>query len=243
MWKLARTPRWIGGLLFAFAVAAIFALLGQWQLARAIESGTVVERATETAVALDSVAKPTAPVSTDAGGQKVTYSGELVAGSGVVLEGRFNGGTKGYWVTAEVRGEASLAVAVGWTSDADAAASAASQVATTPITVTGRYLPTEPPNEDDFENGVQSSASVSALINQWPAAPESVYGGYLVSDEALFGLDAIDSPEPSTDIALNWLNVFYAIEWVVFAGLAFFLWFRLLKDAHERELEDAAELN
>lgn len=33
---------------------------------------------------------------------------------------------------------------------------------------------------------------------------------------------------------MNWLNVFYALEWVVFAGFAVFLWWRLLADAHRR---------
>lgn len=30
----------------------------------------------------------------------------------------------------------------------------------------------------------------------------------------------------------------YAVEWVVFAGFAFYLWWRLVKDAHERQLEE-----
>jgi surfeit locus 1 family protein len=42
-------------------------------------------------------------------------------------------------------------------------------------------------------------------------------------------------------VQFNWLNVFYAIEWVVFAGFAVFLWFRLVRDAFEREHEEAEE--
>ena len=38
---------------------------------------------------------------------------------------------------------------------------------------------------------------------------------------------------------LNWLNVFYAVEWVVFAGFAVFLWYRLVRDAVERERDEA----
>jgi hypothetical protein len=44
-----------------------------------------------------------------------------------------------------------------------------------------------------------------------------------------------------SDVSLNWLNVFYAIEWVVFAGFALYLWFRLVKDAWEREAEEALD--
>ena len=43
---------------------------------------------------------------------------------------------------------------------------------------------------------------------------------------------------PVTDTQLNWLNVFYAIEWVAFMLFAFYLWYRLVKDALEREIED-----
>jgi cytochrome oxidase assembly protein ShyY1 len=248
MWKLARTPRWIGALVFAFAVAAIFALLGQWQLARAVESGQTIVRETETVVPLESVEEPNSAVTSEGAGQKVTTSGQLVPGSGVILSGRFNGGVSGYWVVGELATSTgsgsgpSLAVALGWTDDADAAASAVSQLDDSTRTITGRYLTTEPPNEDDFENGEQKSASVSAFVNQWPVPPTSVYGGYVVTDDALYGLTAIDSPVPTTEVVLNWLNIFYAIEWVVFAGLAFFLWYRLLKDAYERQLEEAAEL-
>jgi hypothetical protein len=43
---------------------------------------------------------------------------------------------------------------------------------------------------------------------------------------------------PTNDVSLNWLNVFYAIEWALFAGFAVYLWYRLVKDAYEREEED-----
>jgi surfeit locus 1 family protein len=43
-------------------------------------------------------------------------------------------------------------------------------------------------------------------------------------------------------VALNWLNIFYAVEWVIFAGFAIFLWYRLARDAWERELEELEEL-
>ena len=50
----------------------------------------------------------------------------------------------------------------------------------------------------------------------------------------------IQSVRPTNDVSLNWLNVFYAIEWVLFAGFAVSLWYRLVKDAHEREEEEEA---
>ena len=57
------------------------------------------------------------------------------------------------------------------------------------------------------------------------------------SSTAPAGLDLIDAPPPITEIGLNLLNVFYAVEWVIFAGFAIFLWYRLVKDAWELENE------
>jgi len=245
MWQVARRPRWIGVLFVCLAIAAGFAALGQWQLGRAVDEGTVVERPTETSIALEDVAKPQSPVTTTAAKQRVSFEGEAVPGDYVVVGERFNGGVAGYWVVAHLLvGDDSLAVALGWAPSREAAQKAIAGIQTLDGDFTGRYLATEPPADDDFENGEQKSVSVAALINQWQDAPASVYGGYVVSDAAPAGLDVIDSPEPDSAVTLNWLNIFYAIEWAVFAGFAVFLWFRLVRDEWEREQElESEELN
>ena len=69
--------------------------------------------------------------------------------------------------------------------------------------------------------------------------PGPVYGGYLVLDQAPQGLASIVTVPPETDRELNWLNIFYAAEWVIFALFALYLWYRLVKDVWERELEEA----
>ncbi len=68
-----------------------------------------------------------------------------------------------------------------------------------------------------------------------------VYRPYLASVAAPDGLSDIDSPAPEEKSSLNWLNIFYAAEWVIFAGFAFYLWYRLARDAWERELEELEE--
>jgi hypothetical protein len=86
--------------------------------------------------------------------------------------------------------------------------------------------------------------SSAALLGQWHDVEDlAVYRPYLVSDDAASGLSKISSPAPSDGARVNWLNIFYAIEWAVFAGFAFYLWYRLARDAWEKEveeLEDAA---
>jgi surfeit locus 1 family protein len=248
MWSVARRPRWIAMLVLALAVAAGFAALSQWQLARSVATGTVVVRNTETPVTLKSIAEPQHPVTTASDGQLVTASGSWVAGDYVLISDRVNKGAAGYWVVGHLATDegVGVSVALGWTSSKDQAASVLSEIGgeSGTATVTGRYLASEGPQGGDFERGEISTVSEGAMINLWHEVDaRGVYGGYIVSDAPVAGLETIDSPQPTSEVALNWLNLFYAAEWVVFAGFAIFLWYRLVKDTWEREQEEAAELN
>ncbi|MFZ2964940.1 MAG: SURF1 family cytochrome oxidase biogenesis protein [Rhodoglobus sp.] len=237
---VARRPKWIAALILALAVAGGFAALGQWQLSRSIEGGADTA-VTETVVPLSSVAEPQQPV-LDEGYRLVSTDTEFVAGDYIVLSDRRDMAGPGYWVVghALVPGGASLAVALGWAGSADAAASAiASLEHDAPESVEGRYLPSEAPTESDFEAGQRSALAVPELINLWAEPPQGVYGGYLIAGEPVAGLQAIDAPAPSDEVSLNLLNIFYAVEWVVFAGFAVFLWYRLVMDVVDEEGEGA----
>ena len=256
MWQLARSPRWIAALVLCLAIAGAFAALGQWQLSRSVERAVVDGRQTEQAVPLESLVAPNETNRSEAAGQKVTVSGTLVAGDFVIIGERLNQGQPGYWVMGHLvtvpaagTSQANLAVALGWAPSRAAAASVVARLDSAPpgstlatTDYTGRFLTTEAPSDDDVDNGEQKAASVAALVNQWVELPPGgVYGGYLVLDDAVTGLDAIDSPVPTSEVTLNWLNIFYAVEWAVFAVFAVFLWFRLVKDAWEREEEERAD--
>ena len=245
MWSVARRPRWIVGLLVALGIAAAFAALGQWQLGRAVQQATVVTYPTETVEPLSHVATPEKEVTDRAAGQMVSITGRRVAGDTYVVTDRVNFGETGFWVIGHVvaANGASLAVALGWSptrAGADAAADTLRAGAPS-STLVGRYQPTEPPDQQDFEHGVRSVVSIPELINEWKTVPTVSYGGYLVLQHAPAGLTDIQSPKPTNDVTLDWLNVFYAIEWVLFAGFAIYLWYRLVKDAWERE-EEVREL-
>ncbi|GAA1745010.1 SURF1 family protein [Rothia terrae] len=41
------------------------------------------------------------------------------------------------------------------------------------------------------------------------------------------------------DHDINWLNIFYSLEWLVFAGFALYLWWRMLKDSLDKESDPA----
>lgn len=239
-WRMARQPRWIGVLALALGVAAGFAALGQWQLSRSVENAFVEEVATETTVPLEQLTEPRRPMLDAEQGRMVEVSGEFDPASWVVLTGRDNNGPDGAWLVGRLRTEdgASLAVAVGWAPDAEGAAAAADAAQALGPDIRGRYMVSEGPQESDFEAGERSALAVPELVNEWSGFDGQVYAGYVVVDAAPAGLEEIFAPPPDRQVTLNWLNVFYAIEWVLFAGFAIYLWYRLLRDAVEQELEE-----
>jgi surfeit locus 1 family protein len=235
-WAVARRPRWIAALLLCLGIAAGFAGLGQWQLSRSIQNVDTDAPDTEAAVPLETIAEPQTEVTQPQLGRRVTVEGDLVPSDFLVLTGRNNGEAgDGAWLVGHLvtTDGVTLAVALGWAPDAGAAA-AAEGAPSGAGPLVGRYLPSESPSESDFEAGERSALSVAELINIWPDA-QPAYGGYLVLEQAWPGLDPIYSPAPAREIEFNLLNVFYALEWAIFAGFAIYLWYRLVRDVVERE--------
>lgn len=249
-------PRWLALLALCLVVAGVFAWLGQWQLARAIDTDPAPAGATEEVRPLAEVTEPGAYVPEPVVGQRVTVTGTWMPGDFIIVSSRFNDGAEGYWVTGQLRvaGEPgaqpeSVAVAIGWAATEEEAHDAASQLdeiasapdaATTPLAITGRLISDEgavlPPQDDPYE---LSRMSPAALLSRWHDIDGlDVYRAYIASESAQGPLENISSPPPAEGSNVNWLNIFYAVEWAVFAGFAFYLWYRLARDAWEREVEE-----
>lgn len=237
--------RWIGMLVLCLVVAGLFAWLGQWQLGRAIDTNPPAPGATEEVRPLEEVVQPGEYLPEPLVGQRVETSGVWVADDFLVVSTRFNDDAAGYWVTGQLRvaDRTSIAVAIGWTADRAAADAAVESlnagVDGSSVAVTGRIIsdegPVLPPKDDIFRMDRMSPAT---LLGRWHDTQQlKLYRPYLASTSALGGLTDIASPAPEAQSPVNWLNVFYAVEWVVFAGFAFYLWYRLAKDAWEREVE------
>ncbi len=247
-WQVARRPQWVGALLLVMAVAAGFAFLGKWQLERAVISGQTIDHQTEKVVPLSTLAKPGGIVNEVAAGHMVSVIGGVDRSTLVVLRDRMNGGQKGYWLVARAfTQDGVLADALGWAPTLEAVTAVRDRMANEVVDasmrpMTGRFIPSEAPavpgaGQDPFS---MTTMSVPALFNVWSPTEWGIYTGYLVSAEAPGGLVKIDSAPPVNDSTYNWLNIFYAIEWVVFAGFAFYVWYRLVRDRRERELEENA---
>nr|WP_209707115.1 SURF1 family cytochrome oxidase biogenesis protein [Leucobacter exalbidus] len=252
-----RRPQWILALLLALAVAAGFALLAQWQAGIAVQNQAQEQSDTETPRPLADLASATKGV-TDAGAEMVALAGgEFAAEDFVVVSSRVNDGVEGSWVVGNLVTQAPnaepgahLAVAVGWSPNETAAQAIADQLSRDPALldgslIEGRYMVAEAPEvpRPDADPQALDTMMPAQLANVWGHVDGPVYAGFLVmhpsdpAELAALGLDPIDSFAPVPADAVNWLNVFYAIEWLVFGGFAVFFWYRLSRDAWEKEHE------
>lgn len=233
-------------LVLVLVLATVFVILSAWQFGVSrTDDSPVANEQLDTPEELTEIYVPNQPMSVYEADQVVDVRGEFVEDTQVLIDSRINNGESGYWVVAafEVAGSPNgddvIPVVRGWaaeTHDADSPP-------TGQLEIQGRLLPTEAPGEGprvDLPVGVLPTLSVAELINLWD---RNSYGGFVVdfSGEALSAQENLETvwvdvqPEGSS---VNWLNLFYAVEWVVFAGFAFYLWWRMVKDAHIKRQEE-----
>ncbi|CAI3801806.1 hypothetical protein NKCBBBOE_02934 [Pseudarthrobacter sp. MM222] len=245
--------------MFAIAISGVFVLLSQWQFGQSTKSDTPVASTTEELKPLTTVLKPGDFFPGSVADQKVSATGSYAPQKQVLVPGRLHDGEKGYWIVSAfavadapvLAGEGAspqtwIPVARGWVADpADAVAPPSGT-----IELTGRLIPSEAPlPKTDAGPGRASAVSVAELINIWEI---SSYPGFVAADTEMAGTADVSAaaggnlqplnigPQPAAQ-KVNWLNIFYAAEWVVFAGFALFIWWRLVKDDYRRELEDALD--
>jgi cytochrome oxidase assembly protein ShyY1 len=260
VWKTALKPRWIAGFIFAIALSGVFVLLSQWQFGRSTQPEVPINPATEEVQQLTATLQPGEFFHGSVADQMVTARGTYSPDKQVLVPGRLHDGKSGYWVVSAfaVNGAPALTgaaatpqtwipVARGWVAQPQDAAAPPSGL----VELTGRLLPSEAPVAGKAPKAGEATAvSVAELINYWEvssypgfvSATAEVVGGHDVSAAAVPGkLLPLDiGPQPPAQ-HINWLNLFYSIEWVVFAGFALFIWWRLVKDDYHRDLEEALD--
>ncbi|MFJ4207010.1 SURF1 family protein [Paenarthrobacter sp. NPDC089675] len=253
MLKTALKPRWIAGLVFALLLSGVFVLLSQWQLSRSTQHDPPAPSSIEEVKPLVDVLKPGQFFPGSVQDQMVSASGSYDPAKQVLVEGRLYNNQKGYWIVSAfavdnaptLKGAAAtprtwIPVARGWVADpaqADAPPSGS-------LTLTGRLLPSEAPVPNvDAGQGRASAVAVAELINKWnvssypgfvAATSEVTASGPVPQNDAVKALN-IPAQPPAQQI--NWLNLFYSVEWVVFAGFALYIWWRMVADDYRRGLE------
>ncbi|MBD8044064.1 SURF1 family protein [Arthrobacter sp. Sa2BUA2] len=244
MLKTALQPRWIAGLILALAISTVFVLLSEWQFSSAENEGAPPAATTEEVRPLTEVFTPGEPLFATQADQMVTFTGSFQPEDQVLVQNRLQDGEEGYWVVTAFAvdgapGDTLIPVVRGWTEDPSNAGTAPEG----DVEITGRLLPPEAPVAGPQPEGTVAALSSAELANIWD---EPLYSAFVTAHEtqAAGQQDSaneletvVTGPQPQ-EKSVNWLNIFYAVEWFVFAGFAVFLWWRLLADSYQRSLED-----
>ena len=243
-WRVALRLKWIGALFAALALAAGFALLGQWQLERSFRTvgQTKVEQVTP--VSIDSLVTPGKGFPDKADARLVTVECARVNAQPVLIANRLQGGKSGYWLVdwCSTRAGTMLVTADAWYADLDVAKAARDAISArvSPMVMDyrqyrGWLLAPEAPEPATAAGAyVFKSLSIAQLVNQFASGPVEVYPGALALEvnpnDSTGGAQSIEISTQSHGVELNFLNIFYAIEWTVFAGFAVCMWWRLVQD-------------
>jgi hypothetical protein len=254
--QVARRPKWILGLILALAVAAVFALLGQWQLERSFTEVETEDLSQAPLVLIDSE-KPGAPLTPTAANKRVKADLMLDTQNVFIVANRLQRTddqvVSGYWVISnssllleDGESTASLSVGIGFSESLSVAETARVELmdsiqAQAFLENTGRYLQTEGPEPlmDPAKPYLLESFSLAQLVNLYKGYGVQSLAGFMVLDsEPGFGLEVIVIAPPEPGTSVNWLTLFYALEWALFAGFAVFLWWRLVEDQRIRESQE-----
>lgn len=234
-------------------------LLATWQWDRGVQAPI---NPTEDPVSLLSVQQPSTQTVVEANGRIVTVSVKFDHAV-FIIDGRFQDGRTGSWVSArfiEVETGSILFVALGFTEDPQNFCALNNHCSGTALTdllikqngsevslsnelsLLGRFSPPETPNKGD--GILWNRFAPMSLINttELDSGGAELFSGFLIqSNLDIPGLENIKTVPAPVEPELNWLNIFYALEWVFFALFSVYVWYRLVRDDMERHQDAAAE--
>lgn len=264
MLRTALKPRWIGFFLLTMAVAFVFVLLTKWQFDQSIADKPRSHEITETPVALTDHFQPGLPMMGDQADQMVTFTGKIDPTKSVQVEARKRDGQIGLWLvsSATVDGapnDYGIPVVWGWIPEEIQAngdeltelfESSSGVSVNDSVQFTGRLIPGEgpTPNTNHFVSPKRTQMLATAeLINLWD---EPLYAGYVVAEtftvdgtdyvvEGQGGVQGVETAPQPEEAQVVWLNIFYAIEWFIFAVFSLYLWWRFVRDDYLKDQREA----
>lgn len=241
MLRTALQPRWLALLGAVVVVAVAFGWLGSWQLGVARDRGAEKARreiAARPPVALEQVLQPQRPFATVADGRRVIARGTYDPQRQVLIAHRLQRGVDGWWVVGALRtaGGGWLPAVRGWVPTPDDPRAAPSAAPSGPVEVRGVLQPDDAPVEDaePLPDGRLAALDAADLVNRWGSP---IYNGFLVVTQEVPASgsplsaaqpERVPPPQPQPS-GLAWRNAAYAVQWWVFAGFAFVLWWKMVR--------------
>lgn len=216
-------------------VSFCFVYLGFWQLSRSYSpqddpgTGIVTDFSVHTHILH---------------GQRIALEGQLIPEDTLIVSDRYEKGESTWWLVARYNTPNGALPAVLGYGDRNAVATACSHLKQTKVVasqkISGRFYYDEPPDSLKLpESGTLNRMSSAAMINMWRKFSDPrVFSGFVVLDDPPgLGLGRV-SILPGQPARINWLNIFYAVEWFLFAGFCLYVWFYLVRTP---EIESCAK--
>ncbi|PMB98337.1 oxidoreductase [Brevibacterium luteolum] len=255
----------MGFLALVLLLATAFVGLSYWQLNRAQHKNDALSsQDIETVKDFNDVVAAQVPQPGLVADQRVMLTGHYLPDAQVAVTGRYHDGTEGFWVVtmfvpddarlgeaaelpaaAEADGTRPIAIPVvrGWVESEEAAMS--SRAHDGPVEMTARLGPIEgPESTEGLPAGQVRTVSTSQLVNLFDIY---TYSGYLFPEQdtgpgASAAVDGLTRVHLTADESggFDLQSGVYALEWLFFAGFAFYIWWRLLRDAHLAQQRAAA---
>lgn len=220
-------PRAWGVHLLAVAAVAAALLLGLWQYGAWQDQRAAEARDLSRAepVALAGVMGGDDAFPGQHLGRPVRLAGSWLGQDTLFVADRRLAGKTGYWVVTPVLvGDSAMPVVRGWAAEPEAA-----QVSGA-VEVTGWLQAGEGSglSDDDTHDRVIPETRIASMTQLVDA---DLYSAFVVARTPSDGLAAVspqDIPKISATTALR--NLLYALEWLLFAGFALFLWWRWCRE-------------
>lgn len=252
MLRTALQPRFLGLLALMVAATVVCGLLATWQWDRAHQALTSEPEVGDPMVApqLIEVLEVGDPVTNEIVGDGVSVTGTFVPGEQVLIPGRRIDGSEAVIVVAALEVTqpdgvtARLPIARGWLpadsvtgEEGNISADLAPAPPTGEVTVHGRLEASEAATAGARE-GIAQEISTPLLVNIWGGP---MYTGYLGQISSAEGLSPMPAAQSAFSRGLDWQNIGYALQWVLFGAFFLYLWGRSVRTAYRDEADDARD--
>lgn len=250
MLRTALRPRLLGLLALMVAATVGCGLLASWQWDRAHRALTTRDDAPAELGDVRDVLEVGGAVTNDIVGELVTAQGRFDPAEQVLVAGRRIDGTEATVVVTALHVDlddgttARLPVARGWLPTAEVTGatghldpSLAPPPPSGEVAVAGRIEASEAAS-DGIEGGVATEIATPQLVNEWGAP---MYAGYVAQTSESAGLSPMPAAQSAFSRGLDWQNIGYAAQWILFGAFFLYLWGRSVRTAYLDELADQRE--
>lgn len=250
MLRVALRPRFLGLLALMVAATVACGLLASWQWDRAHRALSDRDAGPTDRGAITALMSPGDVVTNEISGDTVSASGRYAEGEQVIVPGREIEETDAVIVVTALLIEqedgttARLPVARGWVPATDVTgpdgaldASLAPPPPAGEQQIQGRLEASESAT-GGVTAGIASEIATPLLVNEWGSP---MYAGFVALQTPGEGLSAMPDASSRFSRGLDWQNIGYSFQWVLFGGFFLYLWWRTVRTAYHDELADQRE--